>query len=172
MPFPRCAESLLQVPGAIGRLFAAYSCGSDPVVCETARLLLRLWAPAAARAGAGRLEATSACRLLTLVVLSERDRHPAVGGAVLCLTANACSVCLCRAAPWKLSPSHNQDTAGPAPQSHYEPTHEDLVLSKSAKSLCFPFFGEHCLVNTCKHTRFILKAMHVPRWQTCDDACS
>ena len=84
LAFPCCAESLLQVPGAIGRLFAAYSCGSDPVVCETARLLLRLWAPAAARAGAGRLEATSACSLLTLVVLSGRDHNPAVGGAVLC----------------------------------------------------------------------------------------
>ncbi|GAX72903.1 hypothetical protein CEUSTIGMA_g358.t1 [Chlamydomonas eustigma] len=45
------AEALMASSGAIGRVFAAYCCGCDAVVCEAARLLLRFWAPAAARSG-------------------------------------------------------------------------------------------------------------------------
>ena len=57
-PFLPCSlsEALLSAPGSVGRLFAAYCCGCDAVVCEAARLLLRFWAPAAARSGTGEEE--------------------------------------------------------------------------------------------------------------------
>ena len=47
------AEVLLNQPGCIGRIFSSYMCGNDHVVLEAARLLTRLWAPSAARVGAG-----------------------------------------------------------------------------------------------------------------------
>lgn len=62
---PRVAEAFVNTPGAIGRVFTClggnvsslgFGAGSGPlgeaVGFEAARLLLRLWAPAAARVGA------------------------------------------------------------------------------------------------------------------------
>lgn len=50
---PLLAEAIVSAPGAVGRLFAALSCGHEHVAMEAARTLTRLWAPAAARVGAG-----------------------------------------------------------------------------------------------------------------------
>lgn len=47
------AEAFLSLPTAPGRVLAAFGCGHDGVAAEAARLLTRLWAPAAARVGAG-----------------------------------------------------------------------------------------------------------------------
>lgn len=41
------------VVGAAERIFGALGCGHDGVMAEAARLLTRMWAPAAARTGAG-----------------------------------------------------------------------------------------------------------------------
>ncbi|KAG1680439.1 hypothetical protein FOA52_015532 [Chlamydomonas sp. UWO 241] len=48
---PETASALMFVPGAVDTLFAAYGCGVDAVVCEAARLMLRMFAPSAARTG-------------------------------------------------------------------------------------------------------------------------
>jgi hypothetical protein len=56
-----CPEALMASGGAIGRIFAAYCCGCDAVVCEAARLLLRFWAPAAARSGTGEVHCHEQC---------------------------------------------------------------------------------------------------------------
>lgn len=49
---PLLAEQVLNAPGALGRLWACLGCGSDHIVAEGARLLVRLFAPAPARHGA------------------------------------------------------------------------------------------------------------------------
>jgi hypothetical protein len=45
------ADALLATPGFVSRVWAALGCTSDHVVSEAARLLVRLWAPMAARTG-------------------------------------------------------------------------------------------------------------------------
>ncbi len=50
---PLAAEAILSLPGAVARIFAALSCSVDHIVFEAARLLTRLWSPAAGRKGAG-----------------------------------------------------------------------------------------------------------------------
>ncbi|KAK9822709.1 hypothetical protein WJX81_005943 [Elliptochloris bilobata] len=45
------ASSIVATPGSLARVFAALACGHDGVAGEAARLLTRLWAPAAARTG-------------------------------------------------------------------------------------------------------------------------
>jgi DnaJ family protein C protein 13 len=45
------ADGLLATPGFVPRLWAALGSASDHVVAEAARLLVRLWAPMAARTG-------------------------------------------------------------------------------------------------------------------------
>lgn len=49
---PHMAEQLLSAPTALARVWACLACGSDHVVAEGARLLVRLFAPAPARHGA------------------------------------------------------------------------------------------------------------------------
>ncbi|KAG2494521.1 hypothetical protein HYH03_007288 [Edaphochlamys debaryana] len=49
---PSLAQTLVTLPTALGRLLAAYGCGHEGVAAEAARLLTRMWAPAAARVGA------------------------------------------------------------------------------------------------------------------------
>eukprot|EP00878_Enallax_costatus_P026801 GHUV01028800.1.p1 GENE.GHUV01028800.1~~GHUV01028800.1.p1 ORF type:complete len:258 (+),score=73.22 GHUV01028800.1:512-1285(+) len=49
---PHMAEQLLAAPTALARVWACLACGSDHVVAEGARLLVRLFAPAPARHGA------------------------------------------------------------------------------------------------------------------------
>lgn len=50
---PLAAEGILSLPGAVARIFAALACSVDHIVFEAARLLTRLWSPAAGRRGAG-----------------------------------------------------------------------------------------------------------------------
>lgn len=50
---PECMDVLLHLPGLAPRLWAALTCGSEPVAAEVAGLFGRLWAPHAARRGAG-----------------------------------------------------------------------------------------------------------------------
>lgn len=49
---PHMAEQLLSASTALSRVWACLACGSDHVVAEGARLLVRLFAPAPARHGA------------------------------------------------------------------------------------------------------------------------
>jgi hypothetical protein len=46
------AEQVMSAPAALARVWACLACGSDHVVAESARLLVRLMAPAPARHGA------------------------------------------------------------------------------------------------------------------------
>lgn len=52
-PSAHSRPGTLTPAGGTGRIFAALQCGNDHVAFEAARLLTRLFAPAAARAGAG-----------------------------------------------------------------------------------------------------------------------
>lgn len=47
------SADLVVTPNYAARIFAALLCGDDAVATEAARLLTRLWAPAAARTGRG-----------------------------------------------------------------------------------------------------------------------
>jgi hypothetical protein len=49
---PHMAEQVMSAPAALARVWACLACGSDHVVAEAARLLVRLMAPAPARHGA------------------------------------------------------------------------------------------------------------------------
>jgi hypothetical protein len=75
-------DTLLAVPGALGRLFAAMQCGEEHVAFEASRLLLRCLSPHTSRVGAGAL---LCCAVLCCVVLC---------CAVLCC-AVLCCVVLC-----------------------------------------------------------------------------
>ena len=47
------SAELVVAPSYASRIFAALVCGEDAVATEAARLLTRLWAPAAVRTGRG-----------------------------------------------------------------------------------------------------------------------
>lgn len=55
------AEALLSCHGVLGRAFAAYECGQEHVAIEAGRLLLRMWAPWAAKVGAGETHQGATC---------------------------------------------------------------------------------------------------------------
>lgn len=50
---PEVAEAFMEAPTAIGRLFSCLACEEEALATEAARLVLRLWAPHAAKTGAG-----------------------------------------------------------------------------------------------------------------------
>ncbi|GFR46449.1 hypothetical protein Agub_g8023, partial [Astrephomene gubernaculifera] len=69
------AEALLSLPPALGlgRLLAAYECAHEGVAAEAARLLTRLWAPAAARVGAAPWSSLRAAPSLAALLAADPD---------------------------------------------------------------------------------------------------
>ena len=81
--------------GAPSRVFAALSCGHDHVSAEAARLLVRLWNPAAAFTGgptwrqAGRLTPTSSQRENVDAVNTAAELAAARSAKAQCLSGHA-----------------------------------------------------------------------------------
>lgn len=93
------AEALLESPTSLGRLFACLGCGEDAVAFEAGRVLLRLFAPGAARSGAGmclggwvrgwKQQAAHACTHAATRSRTYKAWHrtPFPGGLVACATS-------------------------------------------------------------------------------------
>lgn len=60
------ADALLSTPGLVGRLWTAYSSGSDEhVATEAGRTMLRLFAPHSARKGGGKVPSLTSVTVST-----------------------------------------------------------------------------------------------------------
>ncbi|GIL47629.1 hypothetical protein Vafri_4396, partial [Volvox africanus] len=114
------AEMFLGLPTAVGRVMAAYACGHDGVAAEAARLLTRLWAPAAARVGAAPWSGLRAAPSLASLLADPDDPLSGCDPEDLSLARSAKSLCFgpsiitsrCKALMWPLRGGGSTDSSG------------------------------------------------------------
>ncbi|GIM04041.1 hypothetical protein Vretimale_8678, partial [Volvox reticuliferus] len=114
------AEMFLGLPTAVGRVMAAYACGHDGVAAEAARLLTRLWAPAAARAGAAPWSGLRAAPSLASLLADPDDPLSGCDPEDLSLARSAKALCFgpsivisrCKALMWPLRGGRGTDGSG------------------------------------------------------------